>query len=763
MIDHIQLLRNVGQFDSVTGGDQFSFSKITLLYAGNGRGKTTFAAILRSLATGDGKLITERRRLSATQPPHVVLNLGTPYVFQHGQWSSRFIHLAVFDDTFIAENVCSGVEIGAEHRQNLHELILGAQGVSLNAALQSHVAKIEQHNKTLKSRADAIPASESGALTTDAFCALKPKADVAAAIQQAERNLSAARSAEAVAQQAAFLQLALPSLDKEAIEALLHRDLPALDSATAARVQAHLSTLGRQGETWVGQGMGLVSPASEGKDHDVCPFCAQDLTTSRLMEAYRAYFSEGYAELKTSIDTALADLLRMHANDAPAAFERAVRVSVQRRDFWKDFVEVPELNIDTAAIVRIWNRAREAVSSALTAKRAAPLEPVGLTAANLQAIADYENAVREIMAVSDALQSTNTKIALVKEQAATANVATLAADLAKLKATQARHSTATSALCQSYLDEKTAKKATEGLRDTARGALDAYRTTVFPAYEGAINTYLGKFNAGFRLSSVTSVNNRAGSSCSYNVLINNVSVAITGNDGDPCFRNTLSAGDRNTLALAFFFASLDQDPMLTEKIVIIDDPMTSLDEHRSLTTVQETGRLVNRVQQVVVFSHSKPFLCALWTEADKTGRAALKLVRNGTGSAIATWDVNQDSITEHDKRHAAVTAYVLSQQGADEREVAAALRKILECYIRVAYPEAFPPGSLLGPFIGICNQRKGTTNEILDAQNVTELRDLLDYANKFHHDTNAAWETEQINDQELLNFCERTLRFTRRN
>jgi wobble nucleotide-excising tRNase len=66
VIDHIQLLRNVGQFDSVTGGNQFSFSKITLLYAGNGRGKTTLAAILRSLATGDGKLITERRRLSVT-------------------------------------------------------------------------------------------------------------------------------------------------------------------------------------------------------------------------------------------------------------------------------------------------------------------------------------------------------------------------------------------------------------------------------------------------------------------------------------------------------------------------------------------------------------------------------------------------------------------------------------------------------------------------------------------------------------------------
>jgi hypothetical protein len=45
---------------------------------------------------------------------------------------------------------------------------------------------------------------------------------------------------------------------------------------------------------------------------------------------------------------------------------------------------------------------------------------------------------------------------------------------------------------------------------------------------------------------------------------------------------------------------------------------------------------------------------------------------------------------------------------------------------------------------------------------MAELRNLLDYANRFHHDTNPAWETEIINDQLLIHFCERTLRFTRR-
>ena len=44
----------------------------------------------------------------------------------------------------------------------------------------------------------------------------------------------------------------------------------------------------------------------------------------------------------------------------------------------------------------------------------------------------------------------------------------------------------------------------------------------------------------------------------------------------------------------------------------------------------------------------------------------------------------------------------------------------------------------------------------------TKLRDLLEYANHFHHDTNPAYETVRINDAELRGFVVRTLTFTRR-
>jgi hypothetical protein len=70
--------------------------------------------------------------------------------------------------------------------------------------------------------------------------------------------------------------------------------------------------------------------------------------------------------------------------------------------------------------------------------------------------------------------------------------------------------------------------------------------------------------------------------------------------------------------------------------------------------------------------------------------------------------------------------------------------------------------ALLGPFIGICQQRVGASDEIVSAGDIAELRDLLDYTNLFHHDTNPAWQTVTINDGELTHFCQRVVAFTRR-
>lgn len=760
MLNRIQLLRNIGQFDNVSPGHEFT--PLTLIYGENGRGKTTVAEIFRSLATNDSVLISERKRLGSQHPPHVVIShTAGNAIFRNGTWSGDLPDVAIFDDAFISANVCSGIEILPTHRQGLHELILGARGVALNSALTTHVQRVEEHNATLRQLADAIPAAARGPFKVDPFCALPQDETIDEKIQVADRRLAAARSSEAIRQRAGFVEVALPDFDLETIEQILDRGLPGLEAEAVAQVRKHLGDLGPGSENWVSDGMPRLTSVSQAHDGEVCPFCAQDLGGSEIIAHYRAYFSQAYANLKADIRHIGIGVRDRHGGDIPPAFERSIRTAAQTHEFWKDFSEVPEVAIDTAAIARDWNAAREAVLAPLREKAAAPLEQMQLGQEARDAIRRYRRRIAEVETLSRNLMEANVRLAIVKEQAAADDLAALTGDLAKLKAQKSRFTPDVQRQCDDYLAEKARKAATEDLRTQARTDLDQYRREIFPAYEAAINEFLVRFGASFRLGEVQSVNTRAGSSASYCVVINQQNVNVTATEG-PSFRNTLSAGDRNTLALAFFFASLEQDPNLANKIVVIDDPMTSLDEHRTLRTREEILSLRRRAQQVVVLSHSKAFLCDLWQQADRNSVVTLRINRAVVGSDIAAWDVRNDSVSEHDKRHELVRGYLIAANPNHERAVAEALRPILEAFMRVAYPEHFPPGSLLGPFVGICEQRLGSGNEVLAQNDIAELRTLLNYGNRFHHDSNPAWQVEAINDAELTDFATRTIVFASR-
>lgn len=764
IIEQLRLVRNVGKFENVATGANLPLAKFALIYAENGRGKTTMSAIFRSLASGVATPILERHRLGAVDPAQVIirLNNATNAIFQNGAWSATVPEVSVFDDEFVTANVHSGMQVGAGQRQSLHDLIVGAQGIQLNDVLQAQIDLIERHNTQLGLLAAAIPPAVRGRYSIDDFCALAVRDDLDEAIQAAERNLAAARNVDAVLTRSEFQSIALPRFDIPALQELLNQDLPGIQAAVAMQVQEHFGRLGPGGEKWVSDGMGFVGPASAGLAENHCPFCAQSLVGSRLVAHYDAFFGQAYRDHKARIATAAGEISRLHGPEILAAFERSVRVASENVQFWRSYCEVPDIQLDTAAVVRSWRSVLEAVSTALARKLDAPLEVVEISAAGVTAAAEFETVRERVGRLNALLREANARIAVVKEQVAGANIAALESDLQVLVVTRARHAQPMAQNCESYLQEKAAKTVTEGLRDQARQALTQYRDQVFPAYEAAINTYLGRFGAGFRLSRVVSQNNRTGSSASYHVLIDQVDVPLVGGDAEPSFKSTLSAGDRNTLALAFFFASLERKPNFRDQIVVIDDPMTSLDENRTLTTRQELQRLLISVEQVIVLSHSKPFLCELWENADVNRRSSMRIVRDNAGSTFADWDVNRDCITDNDKRHELVRQYLVSSVGVNDREVATALRPMLEAFCRVAYSEWFPPGTMLGQFVDRCRQALGTPQQQLNPQDTTELRALLDYANNFHHDTNAGYQTAVIRDQELVDFARRTLAFTRR-
>ena len=546
MIKNFRQIKNVGRFQNLTSGKNLELGKLSLIYGDNGMGKTTLAEVLRAAAEGSASIINARKRLDSVDNPCIVIELDDEplkVLFQDGCWSSPVKPLVIFDDAFVEKNVYSGLEVDRSQRQSLHTLTLGERGVELDRHHRELVARIEQHNTSLREKESAIPDEHRGGLSVDDFCALSTVSDVDVQIQSAERGLRAALESDAVKSKPLFSTIELPPFDIGTINKALQKDLPALTHEAETRVREHIENLGSGGENWIAGGMARLNGG-------YCPFCGQEVTGLPLIAHYQAYFSEAYANLKKLLGKTLEDLRKVHLTNANGDFERAVRVAMENRQFWSGFCDVPEISVDTAAIVEDWRVTGNLLISLLEAKQASPLEQTSINDEVLQAIHAYEEHRREVKSLSDKLIALNEVIKEVQSRAAGADPVALEKDLLSLRTAKFRYSQEIIPLCEDYLLEKESKSATEKRRDEARVALTQYRANVFPTIQKAVNGYLLPFNAGFHLDSFVPVNSRGGSDCAYNVVINDKPVAVKGGEtpqNEPSFGNTLSAGDRNTL------------------------------------------------------------------------------------------------------------------------------------------------------------------------------------------------------------------------
>ncbi len=763
MITKINILKNIGQFESFAGVNSHKLEKLTLIYAENGCGKTTLAAILRSFATNDPMPIVERKRLGSSEDPHIILSCEGSFssaIFKDNAWTNHLNNVVVFDDLFVDQNVYSGLSVGSSQRQKLHELILGAEGVALNKQVQEYVSDIENQIKSIRAKSAAIPDKVRENYSINDFCALAIIPDIDDKIKVVEQSLAAAQSAEKIASNPAFDILSLPSFNLFEVESVLQKGLSSLSTNATSLVESHFSKLGVGAEEWVGDGIDRFGILDDPPLSDSCPFCDQSLESSNIIAHYKEYFSDEYSALKKSIDEQVQGISNIHDAAVHTSFERSVRILGERLQFWKRYCDIPEIVIDTEAIIDAWRNALTEVGTALLDKQDKPLETFALPARAKQEVDAYEAYRQSIASINANLKDANELIMQVKDDAADADIPALKKELALLKATKTRHEPTTAVACNDYLYALESKKEVEEKRDRARDALDTHRVTVFPNYESRINYYLELFNVGFRLRSVQSTNTRGGSTCSYEIIINNFPVAVAGGNstpGAPGFHNTLSAGDRNTLALAFFCTTLDLDSTLSDKIVVVDDPMTSLDEHRSLTTIQQMRTLAANVKQVIVLSHSKTFLCGVWHYAERSACATLRVISSSSGSVIDTWTIKDEAVTEYDRHHLLLREYAKSGLG-DERNVAGTIRLTLEGFLRRACTEHFAPGEVLG---NLRHRIRESTETILSPSKVQELDRICDYANKFHHDTNEAYMTEAINRSELSGWVKRTLDFVK--
>lgn len=758
MIEAFQYIQNIGRYEQVQGRTETTLAPLTLLYSENARGKTTLCAILRSLTTGDPTPILERHRLSATSDPGAVLQIeGNTVSFDGSVWTSPGPGIVVFDDHFVDSNVHSGLSVGADHRKGVHELAVGEKGVRLQRQVQQLTDGISTLQSELREKERAIPAAALGSMSVDAFCALGPIENLSEELESASRSLVVLRDAEAIRRAREFRPFSLPAIDMDEFCELLTASLPDLEASAVAAVKQHLTGLGAGAERWAADGLSYLG------EEESCPLCGQDVSGSSLIAHYRAYFSDAYAAHKRRIQEARNRLRTDLSGDRLARFQRTLHEEKEKREFWAHYVEVPDFTVNLDELATGWSGLRDGLLAAMEAKAAAPLEPVAVSAEVLEATRRYAELADRVQALGESLLGCNSSAMQTKEHADEGSTAAAQQRFDRLQAIQRRFQPDIDAACAEYLRVKSEKAAAEREKVDARTALDTHRAQVFETYQVGINRYLDTLNADFTVEGLEPSDRRGVPSAMYVVCVNGRAVGLTPQrDARPSFGTALSAGDRNTLALAFFFASLERLD-LSDTIVVIDDPISSLDEARAFATSQEIRRLEGRCRQLIVLSHSRTLLCQLWEKMDKNRTATLEIRDCGRDrSTLEPWDAEAAAVTEFDRLHRLIRDYAEESRG-DPQKVAPALRIMLESFIRVAFITHFKPGNQLGNFLTRAKQALADGSPILSAEVVQELDDLREYANLFHHSTNrSGWiqALANVNERELRGFAKRVVQFT---
>lgn len=139
---------------------------------------------------------------------------------------------------------------------------------------------------------------------------------------------------------------------------------------------------------------------------------------------------------------------------------------------------------------------------------------------------------------------------------------------------------------------------------------DHCSTKAFSNLLSKIQDYFKNFNFRFRLEPKTApTGNKTEFPFAFKVL------DFEGNERD--FKEGLSEGEIQVLSLCFFFAFLDIQKDKKQKVLVFDDPITSLDNSNLSCLVDLIAEEQKNFSQIFVFSHHRTFFKFLRKRFDK--------------------------------------------------------------------------------------------------------------------------------------------------
>lgn len=740
-------------------GKPYTCQKATLIYADNGRGKSTLATVLRSLSNGDASLITHRKTLDGTLPPKVTLQFGSGHkvTFEAGAWSEQRPEVLVFDADFIERNVHSGGAVSTNHRKSLLEFALGESAVAARAAVDTATAEAKKAADEVQILTAQLSGYHTG-ISLLQFEKLSQVADADTQIDALQKQISAAGNVAAILAKTVPGSIAEPTFDVSAIFDAFGTSLQNVHEDAEQVVKQHLSKLdGKGAESWLSQGQQFG-------DSKTCPYCDQDTTDNNLIKAYQTHFNIAYGELKAKVAVLHRTVLNGTASAIVDGFAQGIATVAAQASAWSEQVQTQPIAFDAESARTALAELQKLLLDLSRRKQASPADPLGTAEELEKATALWQQTVAPMQATNLAINAASGLITACKGKLATANTLQLRQQVQQLEAAKRRFEIVVVDLLSKRSTARIAAEAAEKTKKTRRENLDTLMTATLNKYEKSINVLLKNFGASFSIKGMGANFRGTAPRSEYGLLLRGKEVSLEG--GQPSFATALSEGDKRTLAFAFFIASTLEDPKLSTRIVVVDDPMCSLDLNRRHHTKSVLKKLHSKAEQLIVLAHDLYFIRDLRDALRKDDAAApialfQLILAPSDYTGFASLDVDKECESAYFQHHRLLNEFSAGGP-CDTKSGAKAIRPMLEGYLHRRFPGLVPKSLMFGQIVVLIRDA-ASPNPLRHAQNlVAELNEINEYAGQFHHDTNPGADTVVVVASELKTYIERALHVVHR-
>ncbi len=762
MLKNFKKIKNIGRFYDVSienkGNCTATFKKFNLIYADNGTGKSTITTILKSLWENDAQRLIEKRTIGATGKSFVELNVDNKtYKFENNKWNKTpEIDLKVFDEEFVEKNVFVLSKIEPTNRRKLlKHIVLGEENVGnikkieeLNDLLKGELKdKIEQAETRLKRDANIIDIAildRVVPLNNEALEAMKNRVHHTKKIIDQEERIKNENKLNTITD---FEYIKY----KESISADI-KSL-SLDAEYRAHIQEHNS--------WIKGGMNIV----ENGDESSCPFCFQNIEGNRPIATYKAFFSKEYEDLRDKVANQIDSAERIYSDAVISNVINLIARNNERCVFWHNLdKEIPESVALAVSLAEATQTFKHTLKALLERKKGNLLDAIvpnehekqdlGQEAYFRQAIADYNTGIDKI----------NTKIQAIKD--ASQDIEELDRinknEQIKLACNNVRYRNPKTA--EIYKNLKQYKQERNQIKEEKiklRNEIDKESKSILKKYQNNINKELINFDVDFTIQEVGIKPDTASKDgVHFNICLEGKNFNPNGSSKYPYkLSNTLSSGDKSTLAFAFFIAKY-REKDISNQILVFDDPITSLDFFRESETQKIIKNFADNALQVIVLTHSINFAKSF--DANNGGNYEKRFVwirKNYSEKGLSYTPYNKFSdmgIDKHSRDYELINKYTKDPASVETYDVVRSIRPYVETILKNDPYYGFASLSLGKIIRKLRDQGTVCKDYIHKLEDINDNTVAASHGRKNKDDANS----KKMTDNKLMSICRLALSIT---